>query len=182
MAKRRCISLDIIDSDAFMEMPSSSQNLYFHISCRCDDDGFCNCPIKVQRTVGASIDDLKLLIAKKFLLECPNGVVLVKHWWIHNLKRKDRYTPSNYLKDNRLFLDENNAYTTIETNRPYGIEWQPNGNQMATQDNISKDKLSKVNISKYNNNSIPSIPNVNSDNYETKLEDINLDNDLPFDL
>ena len=98
------------------------------------------------------------------------------------MKRKDRYTPSNYLKDNRLFLDENNAYTTIETNRPYGIGWQPSGNQMATQDNISKDKLSKVNITKSNNNSIPSIPNVNGDNYETKIEDINLDNELPFDI
>lgn len=134
MAKRRCISLDIIDSDAFLEMPASAQNLYFHISIRSDDDGFCNCPVKIQRTINASLDDLRLLIAKKFLLECPNGVVLVKHWWIHNLKRKDRYQPSNYLKDVDLFLDENNAYTLTETNKPYSLSWQPTGNQTATQD------------------------------------------------
>lgn len=142
MAIRRMISLEIIDSDAFLDMPSSSQALYFHIVGRADDDGFCDSPRKILKTCGSSNDDLTLLIAKRFLLECPNGVVVVKHWWLHNLKRKDRYKPSNYLKDNQLYLDENNAYTTEPTDKPYSIGWQPTGNQVATQDKISKDKIS----------------------------------------
>lgn len=141
MAKRRMISLDIVDSDAFMEMPSSAQSLYFHINVRSDDDGFCSKPLNILRSVGASNDDLRLLIAKRFLLECGEGVVLVKHWWLHNQKRKDRYTPSNYLKGLELYLDENNAYTFSTTNMPYSLTWQPNGNQSATQDKISKGKI-----------------------------------------
>ena len=137
MAIRRMISLEIIDSDSFLDMPSSSQNLYFHIIARSDDDGFCDKPLKIMKICNTGLDDLKLLIAKKFLLECPNGVVVVKHWWLLNTKRKDRYKPSNYLKDNVLYLDENNAYTKEPTNKPYSLDWQPNGNQMATQDKIS---------------------------------------------
>ena len=133
MAIRRMISLEIIDSDAFLDMPSSSQNLYFHIVGRADDDGFCDNPKKIIRTCGASNDDLLLLLTKKFLLECPNGVVVVKHWWLLNTKRKDRYKPSNYLKDNNLYLDENNAYTFEQTDARYSIDWQPSGNQVATK-------------------------------------------------
>ena len=136
MAIRRMISLEIIDSDAFLDMPSSSQNLYFHIVGRADDDGFCDNPKKIIRTCGASSDDLLLLLTKKFLLECPNGVVVVKHWWLLNTKRKDRYKPSNYLKDNNLYLDKNNAYTFEQTDSHYSIDWQPNGNHPATQDKI----------------------------------------------
>lgn len=137
MAIRRMISLEIIDSDAFLDMPSSSQNLYFHIVGRADDDGFCDNPKKIIRTCGASNDDLLLLLTKKFLLECPNGVVVVKHWWLMNTKRKDRYKPSNYLKDNNLYLDENNAYTFEKTDDHYSIDWQPSGKHLATQDKIS---------------------------------------------
>lgn len=137
MAIRRMISLEIIDSDSFLNMPISSQALYFHIVGRADDDGFCDKPLRILRDCGASNDDLMLLIGKKFLLECPNGVVVVKHWWILNQKRKDRYKPSNYLKDNNLYLDENNAYTKEATKKVYSIDWQPNGNQMATQDKLS---------------------------------------------
>lgn len=137
MAVRRMISLEIIDSDSFLDMPISSQALYFHIVGRADDDGFCDKPLRIMKDCGSSRDDLLLLIGKKFLLECPNGVVVVKHWWIHNQKRKDRHKPSNYLKDNKLYLDENNSYTVEETNKPYSLDWQPNGNQMATQDKIS---------------------------------------------
>ena len=142
MAIRRMISLEIIDSDAFLEMPSSTQSLYFHIVGRADDDGFCDSPLKIIKICNSSIDDLKILVSKRFLIDCPNGVVVVKHWWLMNTKRKDRYKPSNYLKDNQLYLDDNNAYTTEHTQKPYSISWQPNGNQAVTQDKISKDKIS----------------------------------------
>lgn len=172
MANRRCISLEIVDSDAFLEMPSSSQNLYFHLTARSDDDGFCNCPTKIMKIVGASTDDLKLLIAKRFLLECPNGVVLVKHWWIHNTRRKDRYKPSNYLKDVQLFLDENKAYTFEQTDVEYSISWQPNGNQLATQYNIKESNIKESNINRIDNDN--ELINRNNTHEE------NNDGDLPF--
>lgn len=159
MANRRLFSLDVVDSDEFLEMPCSSQNLYFHIGVRCDDDGFCNSPNKIIKAIGASSDDLKVLLAKRFLLLCNGGVVLVKHWWLHNTKRKDRYKPSNYLKSNTLYLDENNAYTFNPTNVLYTSSWQPKGNQLATEDKISKDKLSKVNNKEIKNKEIENVGN-----------------------
>ena len=139
-------SLDIVDSDAFLDMPISSQALYFHIGMRSDDDGFCASPSKVIKIIGASNDDLKILIGKKFLLECNNGVILVKHWWIHNTKRKDTYKKSNYLIDNAdLRIDENKAYTFNEN----GVRYL-SVNEPLTQDKISKDKIIEVNISKDN--------------------------------
>ncbi len=143
MAKRRMISLDIIDKDAFISMSQTAQNLYFHIVGRADDDGFCGNIFGIMRLLGSSMDDLSALINRRFLLECKDGVLVVKHWWILNQKRKDRYTPSVYLKDNLLYLDENNAYTEKVTAIPYSSAWQPSGNQAVTQDKLSKDKISK---------------------------------------
>ena len=83
----------IIDSDAFLDMPLSSQALYFHLAMRADDDGFINNPKKLQRMVGCGEDDLKLLMVKKFILVFESGVIVIKHWKIHNYIRSDRYKP-----------------------------------------------------------------------------------------
>ena len=136
----------VVDTDAFLEMPCSAQNLYFHIGMRSDDDGFCSNPIKITKMVNASGDDLKLLIAKKFLLECNNGVVVVKHWWLHNTMRKDTYKPSNYLEDNPdLKLDVNKSYTFNENGIPL-----PNRQRSVTeplpQIKINKTKLNEDNL------------------------------------
>ena len=96
MAERRMFAKTIIDSDAFLDMPLSAQALYFHLSMRADDDGFINNPKKIQRVIGGSDDDLKLLIAKRFLLPFESGVVVIKHWKIHNFIRTDRYKPTVY--------------------------------------------------------------------------------------
>ena len=137
MANRRMFSLDIVDTDAFLDMPSSAQNLYFHIGMRSDDDGFCANPLRIIKIVNASKDDLNLLIFKKFLLQCENGVVVVKHWWMHNTKRKDTYKRSNYLDDNpNLKIDTNKAYTYNEN----GVSYL-SVNGALTQDKISKDNL-----------------------------------------
>lgn len=96
MAERRMFAKTIIDSDAFLDMPLSSQALYFHLSMRADDDGFINNPRKVQRMVGSSEDDLKLLMAKKFILVFDSGVIVIKHWKLHNYIRNDRYKPTLY--------------------------------------------------------------------------------------
>ena len=127
MAERRMFAKTIIDSDAFLDMPLSTQALYFHLSMRADDDGFINNPKKVQRMIGCSDDDLKLLIAKNFLIPFDNGVVVIKHWKIHNYIQKDRYKPTVYQDEiHSLGLKKNGAYT-LDTERihdGYGLETQ----------------------------------------------------------
>lgn len=112
MAERRMFAKTIIDSDAFLNMPSSSQNLYFHLGMRADDDGVVNNPRTIMRMIGASNDDMNLLISKKFVIVLEETIIIIKHWRINNYIQKDRYVPSKYkeLIDN-LSLDENNAYT-----------------------------------------------------------------------
>ena len=96
MAERRMFAKTIIDSDAFLEMPLSTQSLYFHLSMRADDDGFVNNPKRIQKMIGASDDDLKLLIAKSFILIFESGVIVIKHWRINNYIRNDRYHETVY--------------------------------------------------------------------------------------
>lgn len=112
MAERRMFAKTIIDSDAFLDMPLSTQALYFHLSMRADDDGFINNPKKIQRMVGAGDDDLKLLLVKRFIIAFESGVVVIKHWKIHNYIQKDRYRPTIYQEEKRLLDEkENKAYT-----------------------------------------------------------------------
>ena len=112
MAERRMFAKSIIDSDAFLDMPLSSQALYFHLGMRADDDGFVNSPKKIQRITGSSDDDLKLLIAKKFVIPFDSGVVVLKHWKIHNYIQKDRYKETNYLEEKaQLYTKDNKAYS-----------------------------------------------------------------------
>lgn len=154
MAERRMFTQKIVDSDAFLDMPLSTQSLYFHLNMRADDDGFVNNPKKIQRMIGASEDDLKLLIAKRFILGFENGVIVIKHWRMHNLLRKDRYNPTQYQEQlARLQLKENGSYTEnveipmiSEPDNQMATTWQPDGNQMATQDRIGKDSIGKVSI------------------------------------
>ena len=116
MAERRMFAKTIIDSDAFLEMPTTSQLLYFHLSMRADYDGFVNKPKSLMRMVGCKDDDLKLLFVKKFLIPFESGVVVIKHWKIHNYIRKDTYTETKYKEEKAtLELDENSAYRlTVE--------------------------------------------------------------------
>ena len=112
MAERRMFAKTIIDSDAFLDMPQSSQLLYFHLSMRGDDEGFINNPKSIMRNVGCKDDDIKLLIAKKFLIPFDSGVVVIKHWRIHNYIQKDRFTPTKYQTEKAMLsLDENKSYT-----------------------------------------------------------------------
>ena len=91
MAERRMFAKTIIDSDAFLDMPVTSQLLYFHLSMRADDDGFINKPKAIMRDCSCKEDDLRLLIAKKFIIPFETGIVVIKHWKIHNYIAKDRY-------------------------------------------------------------------------------------------
>ena len=115
MAERRMFAKTIIDSDAFLDMPLSTQALYFHLSMRADDEGFLNNPKKIQRMIGASDDDLKVLIAKKFLIPFESGIVVIKHWYIHNYIQSDRKKETVYIDEkNMLEIKENKAYTLVD--------------------------------------------------------------------
>lgn len=112
MADKRMFTMKIVDSDAFLDMPLSTQCLYFHLNMRADDDGFVNNPKKVCRYVGAAEDDLKLLIAKRFILTFDNGLIVIKHWKMHNTIRKDRYNKTQYKEEfDSLYIKENGSYT-----------------------------------------------------------------------
>ena len=112
MAQRRMFSLQVVDTDAFMDMPLSAQALYFHLSMRADDDGFIDNARRIQKLLGAADDDLRILIAKGFILAFDSGVIVVKHWKISNYIQKDRYKPTQYQEEkSTLSFDLNGAYT-----------------------------------------------------------------------
>lgn len=170
MAERRMFTKKIIDSDAFLDMPLSTQALYFHLNMRADDDGFINNPKKIMRMIGASEDDLKLLITKRFIIAFDNGVVVVKHWRMHNLLRKDRYTETQYVEQkNMLYLKENGVYTE-------------DGNQVATtrqpSDTSGKVSIVKDSIGEYRVVEVSDNGNQESDSTEDENVDNYVDNFL----
>jgi hypothetical protein len=125
----------IIDSDAFLDMPLSTQALYFHLSMRADDDGFINNPKKIQRMIGCCDDDLKLLLAKNFIFAFESGVVVIKHWKIHNYIQKDRYKETVYKEEKAQLYEKENKSYTLGT---------PNGYKMDTQVRLGQDSLELV--------------------------------------
>lgn len=105
----------IIDSDAFLDMPLSTQALYFHLNMRADDDGFVNNPKKIQRMILASDDDMRILIGKNFIIPFESGIVVIKHWKIHNYIQSDRYKATNYQDEKAMLrIKENKAYTVVD--------------------------------------------------------------------
>ena len=116
MAVKRMFSKHIVDSDAFLEMPLSTQALYFHLNMKADDDGFVGSPKRIMRMIGANEDEYKVLVAKKFVLEFDGSVCVIKHWLVHNTLRKDTYHESLYqdLKK-KLYKKINNIYTFEKT-------------------------------------------------------------------
>lgn len=116
MAERRMFAKKITESDAFLDMPSSTQMLYFHLSMNADDDGFVNNPKKIQRMCGASDDDFKLLIAKSFVILFESGIIVIKHWKMHNYIQSDRYRPTDYVDEKSMLgVKKNKAYTLDES-------------------------------------------------------------------
>lgn len=130
-------SIGVLDTDAFLDMPLSAQALYFHLNLRADDDGFVGNPKRITQNVGASIDDLKLLIAKRFVLAFEDGVIVIKHWRMHNVIRNDRYTETNFIEDLQMLdIKDNGAYTfkpTTDVGCKTATVSQPNRNHSAPQ-------------------------------------------------
>lgn len=139
MAERRMFAKTIVLSDAFLDMPLSARCLYFTLGMFADDDGFVNSPKGIMRQAGCSEDDMKVLLAKKFLLAFESGVIVIKHWMINNYLQKDRYNPTKYGDEKAtLSLDENGAYQTAKA-LPEPMYTQ----EVYTQDRLGKDRLVK---------------------------------------
>ena len=136
MAERRMFAKKIIDSDAFLDMPLSTQSRYFHLSMRADDEGFINNPKRIQRMIGASDDDCKLLIAKGFILVFETGVIVIKHWKIHNYIQKDRFKPTICSEEKKEIVTEEDGTYTQCTRNGYALD---------TQVRIGKVSIGKVN-------------------------------------
>lgn len=136
MAQRRMFSLKIIDTDLFLDMPMTARLLYYDLSMRADDDGFVASPKKIQRMIGCSDDDFKLLIAKQFIIPFENGICVIKHWRIHNYIRADRHIDTIYQEEKKLLVEENGSYE---------LNVIPNDNQMSDkrypQVRLGKDRL-----------------------------------------
>lgn len=139
MAQRRMFSKKITDTDTFLDMPLSSQALYFHLNMHADDDGFVSNAKTIKRMIGSSDDDLKLLLAKQFIFAFESGVVVIKDWKIHNYIRKDTYNATIYGNEKeQLEQDENGSYTL----RPRAVD-----------DPSPQVRLGKVRLGKDINNS-----------------------------
>ena len=143
MAKKRMFNVDIVGSDAFLDLPHTAQALYFQLGMRADDDGFVGNPKTIQRIAGAKASDLELLVKKRFLLQFPSGVVVIKHWKINNQIQKDRYTPTVYTEEYQsLYIKDNKAYTEIDKGCIQSVS------EMDTQISIDKNRLDKNSIGK----------------------------------
>ena len=147
MAERRMFTKKITDADEFISLPSSTQALYLHLCMGADDDGFTNQIQIAMLKAHASIDDVKVLLTKRFILQFESGVIVIKHWRMANALRKDRYTETAYQEElKHLKIKENGSYTLAEEDA-----WLPNGCQMVAtgKDSIGKDSIGKDSI---NNN------------------------------
>lgn len=136
MAERRMFTKRITESDSFLDMPSSTQMLYFHFSMNADDDGFVNNPKKIQKMCGASDDDFKLLIAKSFIILFDSGIIVIKHWKMHNYIQADRYRPTDYVEEKSML--------GIKSNKAYTLDVSKMDTECIQNGYIGKDSIGKV--------------------------------------
>lgn len=136
MAQKRMFSLSVVDTDKFLEMPISSRLLYYELGMRADDDGFVDDWKKILMFTGLKDDDMKLLIAKQFILPFESGVIVIRHWRLNNYLQKDRIKPTIYQKElNQLELDNNNVYN-LDTKCIHSID----------KNSIDKNSIDKISI------------------------------------
>ncbi len=141
MAQRRMFTLTVVDSDSFLDLPLTAQALYFHLSMRADDDGFINNPKRIQRSIGSTDKDFQLLIDTQFIIPFNSGIIVIKHWRMHNYIQNDRYKGTIYNDEKSLLtLDKNNIYNLTDT------ECIQDVSKMDTQVRIDKVSIDKSNI------------------------------------
>ena len=149
MAERRMMSKSIIKSDTFLDMPATTQNLYFHMLLDADDDGFINAPKSIMRMIGAKDDDMKVLAAKQFVIPFESGVVVIKDWKIHNYIQNDRYKPSTLPERDLLNIQKDKTYTLksdVSRMDTECIQTVSIGKDRLGKDRIGKDRVGKDSI------------------------------------
>lgn len=149
MAERRMMSKSIIKSDTFLDMPATTQNLYFHMLLDADDDGFINAPKSIMRMIGAKEDDMKVLVAKQFVIPFESGVVVIKDWKIHNYIQNDRYKPSTLPERDLLNIQKDKTYTLksdVSRMDTECIQTVSIGKDRLGKDRLGKDRLGKDSI------------------------------------
>ena len=152
MAERRMMSKSIIKSDTFLDMPATTQNLYFHMLLDADDDGFINAPKSIMRMIGAKEDDMKVLVAKQFVIPFESGVVVIKDWKIHNYIQNDRYKPSTLPERNLLNIQKDKTYTLkgdVSKMDTECIQTVSIGKDRLGKDRLGKDRLGKDRLEIY---------------------------------
>ena len=142
-------SLAVIDTDRFNDMPVSARLLYYELGMRADDDGFVSSPKKIAKMSGCTEDDIKLLIAKGFVICFESGVIVITHWHINNAIRKDRKNDSIFLEEKQLLtIEKSGMYSKdLQIDNQMTTTCQPIDNQMTAQVRLGKDRLGKDNIS-----------------------------------
>lgn len=157
MAERRMFTTKITEADEFTALPPTTQCLYFHLCMSADDDGFSNKIRNCMFAAHADNNDLEMLVSKRFVIPFESGVVVIKHWRMHNLIRADRYHETDYIEEKaRLLLKENGAYTDRQpSDNQVTTKRQPSDNQMATEVRIGKDSIGKLSIGKDNMSGSP---------------------------
>lgn len=151
MAERRMMSKSIIKSDTFLDMPATTQNLYFHMLLDADDDGFINAPKSIMRMIGAKDDDMKVLAAKQFVIPFESGVVVIKDWKIHNYIQNDRYKPSTLPERDLLNIQKDKTYTLksdVSRMDTECIQTVSIGKDRLGKDRLGKDRIGKDRVGK----------------------------------
>ena len=139
MAERRMFAKSIIDSDAFLELPARCQLLYFHLGMRADDDGFVNKAKTISRACGCSEEDLQRLVKEQFLIQFDGGIVVIRHWNVHNYVKKDRYRETMHKEEKAMLaLEYNRVYTRLDP------KWIHSGSKVEPQDRLGKESLGKA--------------------------------------
>ena len=143
MAERRMFTQKITEADNFTTLPPTTQCLYFHLCMNADDDGFSNKIRQSMFNAHADQNDFEMLVQKRFILPFDSGVIVIKHWRMHNLIRSDRYHETDYVEEkSMLLLKENGVYTDVlPLDNQMATKWQPSDNQMATEVRLGKDRL-----------------------------------------
>lgn len=150
MAAKRMFSIDVIDTDKFLDMPVTTQALYFHFGMRADDDGFVSSPKKIAKIANCTNDDLRILISKGYVIPFESGVIVITDWKTNNLIKSDRYKPTRCQEEFKQLEIKDGSYIVNQGVLDYGTEvepnWNQNGNQLEPQVRLDKDRLDKDSI------------------------------------
>lgn len=133
-------SQQVVETDKFLDLPATTQLLYFHLGMFGDDDGFVASPKKIMRSIGSSLNDLKGLIDSGYIITFDSGVIVITDWRINNTLRNDRYRESLFFREKSMICEDlTKKYVPINNADTVGIPNEPQtGYQSAPQLNSTE--------------------------------------------